>query len=89
MKINGVNSAERLSSVYRNNKSFDSSKKTQIKTNGDKIEISNRARELSKMDDSSIDESRKIEKVKELIQKENYNVDSKKLAIAMLNYARE
>lgn len=89
MKINGVNSAERLSSVYRNNKSFDSSKKTQIKTNGDKIEISNRARELSKMDDSSIDESKKIEKVKELIQKENYNVDSKKLAIAMLNYARE
>lgn len=76
MKIKQFNSV-------KNNKSFDIFKNTHIKINTDKIKFLNN---VKKSNNQIIDDSKKINKVKQLIQKELYNVDSKKLAIAMLNY---
>ncbi|MGL4739277.1 MAG: flagellar biosynthesis anti-sigma factor FlgM [Sarcina sp.] len=85
MRINSLNSSGGIAKIYDKtsiSKNSDSTIKNSIL---DKIEISAEAKKLQKIDIPVIDEAEKIKKIKELIKNENYEVDSKKLAKAMLN----
>ena len=89
MRINGINSSERMHKIYKKNKTDKSVSDKDTLNIGDKIEISDIARGISVIDDPIIDESKKIERITNLIKDENYDVDSKKLAMAMLKGIRK
>lgn len=89
MRINGINSSEKLSNIYKKNKVSGISKNIGIEKSGDRLEISNIAKEISLIDDPVIDEARIIDNIQNLIENENYQVDSKKLAMAMLRCVKE
>ncbi|MGL5633614.1 MAG: flagellar biosynthesis anti-sigma factor FlgM [Sarcina sp.] len=85
MRINSLNSSDGIAKIYEK-KSENKNNENKIKSSVlDKIELSVEAKKLQKVDIPIIDEAEKIKKIKELIKNENYEVDSKKLAKAMLN----
>lgn len=85
MRINSLNSSGGMAKIY-DKTDINKSKKTVIKNSIlDKIELSSEAKKLQKIDIPMIDEAEKIKRIKELIKNENYEVDSKKLAKAMLD----
>lgn len=88
MRINNINSSMEVANIYNKNKINKIQSKNINELPKDRIEISNAARELATKGSIEIDESVKVEKIKQLIKEENYQVDSKKLAKAMLGSLR-
>lgn len=88
MRINNINSSMEVANIYNKNKINKIQSKNINELPKDRIEISNAARELATKGSIEIDESAKVEKIKQLIKEENYQVDSKKLAKAMLGSLR-
>ncbi|WP_297517653.1 flagellar biosynthesis anti-sigma factor FlgM [uncultured Clostridium sp.] len=88
MRINSINSSIEVASIYNKNKINKVESKKVNEVPKDRIEISSAGRSLVGMDSIEIDESAKVERIKELIKNENYQVDSKKLAKAMLGSIR-
>ncbi|MGL4452600.1 MAG: flagellar biosynthesis anti-sigma factor FlgM [Sarcina sp.] len=88
MRINNINSSMEVANIYNKNKVNKVQNKNINELPKDRIEISSIGRDLCAMDSVEIDESAKVERIKELIKNENYQVDSKKLAKAMLGSLR-
>ncbi|MGL4654608.1 MAG: flagellar biosynthesis anti-sigma factor FlgM [Sarcina sp.] len=88
MRINNINSSMEVANIYNKNRVNKVESKKVNELAKDRIEISSRGRELSTMDIVDVDESAKVERIKQLIKDENYQVDSKKLAKAMLGSLR-
>lgn len=88
MRINNINSSIEVANIYNKNKINKVESKKVNELAKDRIEISSAGRELSTMDVVEVDESAKVERIKQLIKDENYQVDSKKLAKAMLGSLR-
>jgi negative regulator of flagellin synthesis FlgM len=83
MDIKRVSSTNVISSY---NKISSNSKQKISKINSDKIEISSLGKELLKLasEELNIDRSERVNKIKEQINKGTYNIDSKYIAIKML-----
>ncbi|MGL4761224.1 MAG: flagellar biosynthesis anti-sigma factor FlgM [Sarcina sp.] len=88
MRINNINSSIEVANIYNKNKINKVESKKVNEVPKDRIEISSAARKLVGKDSLEIDESAKVERIKALIKDENYQVDSKKLAKAMLGSLR-
>lgn len=89
MRINSINSSMNVAGIYKTNAQRQKSKINKLKANNsDSIEISDIAKIISNIDDPVINEAKEIERIKTLIENENYEVDSKKLAKAMLKNIR-
>ena len=84
MRINGINSSTRMHKIYKKTKENRLVSDKETLNIGDKIKISDIAREIVRIDNPIIDESKKIERIISLIKDRKYDVDSKKLAISMI-----
>ena len=89
MNINGVRT-QGVTNIYASNGAR-KIKETNTDIGEDKIEISELGRNLSMYDnvDFNIDNSAKIEELKEKIQNGTYNVDAKLTAQSILNNIKE
>lgn len=87
MRINSINSSMNVAGIYKTNAQRQKNKINKT-SQQDHIEISDIAKIMSNIDDPVIDEAKEIERIKTLIENENYEVDSKKLAKAMLKNIR-
>lgn len=87
MNVNNISKLNNITSIYYN--SFVNNKESEEKIqNKDKIEISEKAKELSSVFTLDIDDktAKKIQELKDQIESGNYKVDSRKLAEKMINF---
>lgn len=88
MRIDGINSSMNITNIYKTNAESQKGKLNKAEQ-GDRIEISNIAKSISDIDDPIvIDEAKKIEEIKYLMENGSYKIDSKKLAQAILKSIR-
>lgn len=86
MRINSVNS-NNIINAYKKNTKNDISKQTK---SSDSVEISSLGKSFSEFSlDKTFNSKEKIEKLKNSIEQETYNIDSTVLAKKLLNYIKE
>jgi negative regulator of flagellin synthesis FlgM len=88
MKVSNVG---KVINVYKNNANVNK-KDENKKTAGDRIEISNTGREISKYVEIAKNteiKNNRVDEIKELIKQGKYNIDSEKLAKGILDEMKE
>ncbi|MGL5617424.1 MAG: flagellar biosynthesis anti-sigma factor FlgM [Sarcina sp.] len=88
MDINGLGSTNRVMNAYGQNK-INKINKTEKVNEKDRIEISNKAKEMKEMDlEIKVDRSKDVERIRNEIKDGSYKVNSENLAKAIIEEMR-